>query len=202
MPLVNVFTVHINGDAGGAGISRYHVKNGAGGMLSAADANSAAGAVWDLWQGVKALLAQDVTYTIDPVFQFLDEASGAIQGVGTIGTVPAPTTGTQLTAYAGGNGARLYWHTSTVKGRRLVRGATFITPMSAGQYTANGQLAASTCTTVVAAGMSYVNACTSAALQAVVYCRPKKGTFTGGMSAPIVAATCPTTVASIRSRRS
>jgi hypothetical protein len=96
----------------------------------------------------------------------------------------------------------VYWHTTTVHGRRLVRGAVYLTPFVQSAYGTTDGLAAATITKVQNAATALVTACVAANVIPVVYHRPAKGTFTGGVAAQITGASCTAQPGSLRSRRS
>lgn len=98
-------------------------------------------AVTTFWSGVRPWLPNAVTVTPDNGGDLIDEVTGQIQNTWT-GTGGSPITG------MGGNsgplpaGAVITWHTDDVAAGRRVRGRTFIVPLAAMAYEANGTLSA------------------------------------------------------------
>lgn len=201
MPSVAVFQVNTTPDIGGIAMSRFHVMKAGGAQLGPSDANTAAAAIWALYQGAKQFYTTTLGFQFVVAYTEMDVASANIIGQGVVSTPPGALGGTGTGVCVAGTGIRLYWHTSTVKGRRLVRGATYLTPLVNAAYSSTNGINTTAISTVQAAGMSYVNACTTGGLVAVVYCRPAKGATTGGVAAPITAATVGATPGSLRSRR-
>jgi hypothetical protein len=198
---IAVVTVTINGDIGGQGVNRWAVQSSDGATYSPTFLNATAAAIAQFYSSSKTYLAASVTYAVQPVATIVEDSTGAIIGEDTIPVV-SNVVGGSSTTYAGGTGARVYWHTPLVRNRRLVRGATYLTPVVGAGFTSTGYLASSYATTVQAAANAYIAAITAANGMPVVLCRPKKGMTTGGMSATISSATVSTKPCSLRSRRS
>jgi hypothetical protein len=154
-----------------------------------------------MYVAMEGLLSKQVTYTVQPTARVFEESNGALLREDPIPGTPAPITGSTLTAYAAGVGARIYWHTSTVRLRRVVRGATFVTPMTTGAFTATGDLSSSTVTEVVNATTQYLGPVEAAGLVPIIYSRAKTSTSNDGIACAITAVTCSSTPASLRSRR-
>jgi len=199
---VNILTTHIAGDIGGAGICRLHFTNGGATIATSSDANTAAASMFDMWNGAKALFPNNINFTCDPIVQAVEESTGGLQAEVAITTVPGQIFGTTSFDYAAGVGARGYWHTNTVKGRRLVRGATFFVPLTASAFTSGGQVAGGTITTLIAAMGDYAGALVSGSLQGVIWSRPTPANPSGGLAAPIAAWSVSTVPAGLRTRRS
>jgi hypothetical protein len=125
-----------------------------------------------------------------------------VQGPLVIGTLPGNVTGGGSGSYAGGNGIRINWKTSTLQGRRLIKGATYLAPLAANAFTSTGGINTVISANATAAASAYIAAMHTAVLYPVIWHRPAKGTTTGGMWGGIVAGVASTTPCSLRSRRS
>lgn len=201
MSEVNIFTVHLNGDIGGAGISRFHMTNAGGTALITADAASVGSALHTFYTALAGILSNNYTFNVDPVFETVNAQTGAIVSLGGVtagtGTVTAIGSGTHVA----GMGARIYWKTSTIRNRRFVRGATFITPLISAAYDTTGAIAGGDTGTIETAAAAMINGLVAGGIIPVVWARPKTAFSGDGAVAPIIAWTVGTTPASLRSRR-
>jgi hypothetical protein len=137
-----------------------------------------------------------------PLANVYDSSSGLVQGPLTVTSLPATVTGSASGSYGGGTGCRINWKTSTLNGRRLLRGATYFVPMGNNAYTGQGGISPVIAGNLTAAATTYLTAMTTALLYPVVWHRPPKKTFTGGVYGIVTAGVCSTTPAGLRSRRS
>ena len=189
------------GDVGGAGISRFWFQRVDAATITVSDCNSAAAAMRAIWGAASTYLASDMTYTVRPEVDVVDHASGLVQNIVTLTSVPGPTTGAGSGNYAAGTGFRLNWRTLSVHNRRFIRGANFFTPVAAGGWTTGGIAASGAVSAMATAVNTYLAALTTAGLEAIIWHRPAKGTFTGGAVGLVVAGGISTTPASLRTRR-
>lgn len=201
MPLCVIFSVVQSGDVGGQGISRFVCQNSAGTSMSNTELNACAAAIAGLYTTAKPYLPNSMSFAVQNVAQVVDEQTGALAMVQNIPTVTS-VAGTASSSYVAGTGARMYWHTVTVKNRRLVRGATYMTPLSSPQFTAQGTISPTITATLATAGATYIAAITTANCTPMVWCRPKPLSAGNGLAANIVACSVTTKAASLRSRRS
>jgi hypothetical protein len=201
MPLVVIFTVQQSGDVGGLGMSRFAVQNSAGTSMSNTELNACAGALGGLYSTYATYAPTNMSFSILNTAQVVDEQTGELAMVQNIPTVSVKT-GSSGGNYAAGVGARLYWHTTTVKNRRLVRGATYLTPITSGFMTNSGTITPAIVTALIGAGNTYIAAISAATCTPQVWCRPKPKTAGNGLSAVISSCSMQATVASLRSRRS
>jgi len=198
---VNLLSAHIAGDIGGNGISRLAFTNSSATLATVSDANAAGLAAHGLFDAIKSLVPIDVGWTIDPVVQSLEATTGGLQGDVAMTSIPLTVQGTGTGVYAAGVGARGNWHTGTIKGRRFVRGATFLVPLIGSAFGTNGQIDGSHLPTIITACGTYLTTMISAAVPPQVWHRPSPANPSGGIAAPIVAVSAPFTAASLRSRR-
>lgn len=191
----------ITGDIGGAGISRFRFVRNDSTSITVADCNAAGAAVRAFWATI-ANMPSTVTVQVQAAVELFDPNTALVQGFLNMTTVPAPVVGGTSGAYAAGIGARVNWKTSTLSGRRLIRGSTYVVPLGSGIYTPTGGLGATQVTLCTNAANNYLAAMTTAQLSAVVWHRPPKGLTSGGLVGLITGAVVPSTPAGLRSRRS
>jgi hypothetical protein len=201
MTIVNVFSVTQTGDIGGAGISRFHVLGDGVTPMTNTQLNSVATAITTFYSALHLLLPSAVTWSMLPTSQVLTVETGALTADQNIPVVPSITAGA-VANYAAGTGARVYWHTTQIKNRRLIRGATFIAPLSATGFATNGAVVGTTASTIQTAAVAMISALSGSSLVPVVYARPPKTLPGSGLVGNIVNATVSTKPASLRSRRS
>lgn len=202
MASIAIFEVDQTGDVGGPGVSRFAtLGTGSSGPLTPTELNTVAAALLAMYTTIKPHLQSTITYSVNSICKIIDEASGGITSQQSIGTVGV-TAGGAIGIYAAGTGARIYWHTNTVKGRRLIRGATYICPLDSGSYTNAGVISGSVSTLITGACNTYLNTLNTASITPVIYCRPHPKGATNGTHGSVTAVQVGSKVASLRSRRS
>lgn len=201
MPLVVIFSVQQSGDVGGLGVSKFAVQNGTGTSMSNTELNGVAAALGALYGTYSTYAPSSMSFSILNTANVVDEQTGALAMVQNIPTVSVRT-GSSAANYAAGTGGRLYWHTTTVKNRRLVRGATFFTPITSGFMTAGGVITPAIVSALSGAGNTYIASISALTCVPMVWCRPKPKTAGNGLAAVISSASMQAKVASLRSRRS
>ena len=197
------FQVDQNGDAGGEGMSRFHWVTGTGDPATDIQLDAIASALHDFYAACSTEFPGNMTYAIQSEVRVLDAPSGRLTAVLPVTNTPPDVHGAgALQGYGGGLGARINWKTSVIVNHRVLRGATFLVPLTNGAYTGSGGLGGPSQTTIKQAADGLLAAGSVFGCALVVYHRPKKGTFTGGTLGPVVANTVPGVPASLRSRRS
>lgn len=193
---------HVTGDIGGAGVSRFRFTRQDAADITGADVHAAAVASQNIFGAAASSTPSSCTWTCFNECNIYDAATGVVQGPLPVSTPPAAIPGTGTGNYTAGAGARINWRTSTLVGRRLLRGATFVVPLSQNAYTSLGAISASFVTALGTGAATYLTAMTTAVLYPVVWHRPLKGTTVGGMTGTIFAGNVSTVPAGLRSRRS
>jgi 3-oxoacyl-(acyl-carrier-protein) synthase len=201
MPEVAVCAVTLSGDAGGAGISRFHVKHKDGSAIDSAACNAAMAALRAFYNTPTTFLPSVMSWSFVTPVMVIDEASAELARYMSVGTPPTLVSGSGSGSYAAGNGLRVNWKTSTVRNRRLMRATTYMVPLANNAYTGQGQVSSGPMSSVLGACATLLAALDTANLALVAYHRPDKGMTSGGASAPISAYTIPATIAGLRSRR-
>jgi len=202
VPQIGEIAWHLTGDIGGVGISRFRFVRQDAANIAGVDANAVAAASAALLTAVKAYIPANVIWSCSTQVNIYDVASGLVQGPIALSSPPANVASTSSGSYSGGAGARLNWKTSTLVGRRLIKGATFLVPVGVTGFAATGAVAPSLVTALNAAAATYLNAVTSATLYPVIWHRPKKGATVGGVTGIVFTGITSTTPAGLRSRRS
>jgi hypothetical protein len=165
-------------------------------------AQAYAAAIATFYGAVKAYFPTTMTYQVQSTYTVLDVVTGQVQGSLGYTPVPALVTGTGTGNGPGGTGARVYWHTTTISGRRLVRGATYLTPFTTAAWGTTDGIAPTALGVIQAGASAFLAACVTANVLPVIYHRPAKGTFVGGLAAAITGASLTAQPGSLRSRRS
>lgn len=124
-----------------------------------------------------------------------DEASGVLTGTWASG-VAGDFGGSGGADYAAGVGAHVNWQTATIVNGRRVRGRTFIVPLAALQYAADGTLTEVARIALTGAATTYQAA---VGADGIIWHRPVAGV--GGVAAPITGSNLPDKVAFLSSRR-
>ena len=152
-------------------------------------------AVVAFFTAVAGAIAPGVTWTIPSSGDDLDDSTGQLLGAWSAsggGTVVSSGTG----VFAAGVGARVVWETGNVHLGRRVKGSTFLVPLSAAQYQADGTIVNATSANLQAAGAALVTATTP---DFRIWSRPNAlGQFA---VSSVTAATSPDQVSTLRSRR-
>lgn len=149
----------------------------------------------DFFDAHDAVIPSTVTVTIDNTGDIIDDETGTLVGTWTQGT---PYTGTGIAdpEHAAGVGLRYRWLTDSIVGGRRLAGATFMAPLSAALFSADGTVDDSNLTTL----RGYANTFASAELFAVWH-RPTTPGGSDGSHGIISSFQVPDRVTSLRSRR-
>jgi hypothetical protein len=142
-----------------------------------------------------------VNWTCQAQVDVYDVNTGVVQGPLLITALPATVTGTGAGNYPAGTGGRLNWKTSTLVGRRLLKGSLFMVPFAPTAYAGTGSITTAVASALNTAATTYLNALTSATLYPVIWHRPAKGATSGGLTGIVYAGVMSNTPASLRSRR-
>ena len=192
----------LEGGVGGAGLSRQHFQRTDLGTITSSDAGAAAAAYRELWFTVDTYMPNTVGIGCGSNCAVHDDATGAPIAEVTLSAVPGFTTGGSGAAYAAGSGVRINWKTSTVRNRRFIRGATFLVPMTSACFDTTGYVASGPEAIIVGAASAYLAAMTAANIAHVAWHRPAKGTFIGGVAAPVTTFVVQSMPGQLKSRRS
>ena len=171
----------------GPAVSTYYAEHGTFGVRDA---------IFGMWDDWKAVMPPGITITVPNTGWVMDEATGAITGTWGSGGDDVLNSSAASGAFPQGSGGLVRWQTSTVHAGRLVRGRTFVVPLAAGAYNAQGGMNPSN-TGFWASSIS--DMLTAAGGHFVIWSRPRPGT--PGVIAPVVSGSMRPQVTSLRSRR-
>jgi len=192
---------NVQGDIGGVGISRFWFANATLADIGAPDVAAAAAASHAFLASAAGNVPTPISWTINPQVNVYDASTGLVQPPWVVTSPPAAVVGSGGTNFAAGVGARVNWKTSVVEGRRLIRGCIFVAPLASVSFNSSGSVQPTFVSTMTTAATTYLNALTAAGTTGMVWHRPAKGTFSGGVLGPIRAGICSSVPASLRSRR-
>lgn len=191
----------VQGDVGGAGISRFRFTRQDSAAITVADCTAAANASKGILSAIASSSPTTITWLCVAQVNVYDYQTGLVQSPLTITSPPSGVTGSASGNYAAGTGARLNWKTATVSGRRLLKGSTFLVPLAQNGYAGTGTVGGALQTTINAAAATYLTAMQTALLVPVIWHRPATGTSSGGMVGGITTAATGSQVCGLRSRR-
>jgi hypothetical protein len=152
-------------------------------------------AVQASFNAVKSLLTSSTVVSFPSGGDVLDDVTGIVSSAWS-GTPPASITGTGNANAFNGAGVCVTWNTSTVHGRRLIRGRTFLVPSPTSVADVTGFLTTAGYTTLNAFGASM-----AAITNFGVWHRPPPHTGTGGLFATVTGFHAKNKVAMLTSRR-
>lgn len=147
------------------------------------------------FNAIKALFPNGLSWDIPSSGDEIDDSNGALTGswLGSGGGTVTATGGSL--PYAAGVGARVRWDTTTIVGRRRLRGSTFLCPILSAKFDTAGTIDSTALTTLQTAASAFA----ASGVAKEIWHRPVNGS--GGTSAPINSAVVPDRVTSLRSRR-
>lgn len=170
----------------GGGVSTFYLDEAATGHVAA---------IRQFFQSINAFIASGVLIDVQPSGDLIDIATGALTGAWNesgVGQVVA--TGSGL--HVGGTGARVVWATSGIRNGRRVKGSTFIAPLSANLFEADGTPVAAAITAIEGAASALRAALPT---QLIIYSRPGGGL--PGLGSPVISSSVPNRASWLRSRR-
>ena len=148
-----------------------------------------------MWTSLTLRIPVGTSITTENAGDLIDVETGAITGSWTDSSTSIVNT-TGPAEYAGGVGGRIRWATSGITNNRRVRGSTFVCPLTATGYDAQGTLATAF---VTALGNAAGGLFTASEGNMRIYTRPVNGS--GGKASTVVNFTVPDKVSWLRSRR-
>lgn len=192
-----------SGFPGAPGYSAFHFSSDAGfwdggiiGDEAQAAADSARGRVLAAFNSLRNRLPETVNIRIEPEAQIIDSDTGEILGAAEISAASVDP-GTQGTSYAGPAGAVVNWRTNDYRFGRRIRGRTFLVPLAANAYEADGTLSSAALSAVRDFGSEMVSGGDDPNFG--VWSRPRDGG--GGVFASVTGYNVPDMAAVLRSRR-
>lgn len=150
------------------------------------------------FEAIKANIPSNTTITVPNGGDIIEDTTGVLSGSWSEPSGGGITTGTFAGDYAQGVGVRIVWSTGGIYRGRRVKGSTFIVPIGSALFGASGQLDPATQAIFAAAASAFV----TSGSQPLIYSRASDvAPATAGESNAVTAATVPSTVSWLRSRR-
>lgn len=141
MPLSRV-SVAWQGWPGAPGVSQFYYGTSLGDLPTQNNID----AIRTFFQAFAGILPNGLTITVPRSGDRINQTDGKIIGAWEVPTQPAVVTGTGTGNYAGNAGAVVHWLTTTVVAGRRVRGRTFMVPLIASAFDAQGSMSTATVT--------------------------------------------------------
>jgi len=171
----------------GSGISTFYGDEGAGSLDPAEFVT--------FFDTIKNVIAPGVVWTVPNGGDQLNETTGELAGTwsgsggGTVGSTGSGN-------FAVGVGARVAWGTGGIVNGRRVRGSTFLVPIAANSYDAQGTISSGSLSSIQTAADGLISGLTGAL---VIWSRPVPGR--AGSMHEVLSAAAPDRVSWLRSRR-
>ena len=156
----------------------------------------AADAVRHFFDTIKGLLPSTVTIQVQQEITTYVAETGTLVSLDSVDVQPTAVTGTASGSYSAVSGAVINWLTTQSMGTRLLRGRTFIVPLSNGAYQNDGTIATAALTILRDAAYDLRLAIGA---DLAVWSRPKGGT--GGLAVKVAGSRVPDKAAILTSRR-
>jgi hypothetical protein len=137
------------------------------------------------FDGIKALIPNDVSLTTSPVVDAYDPETGQLLSSVTAATPPTSVIGTYSSTFSMASGLKMNLNTGAIRFGRRVRGSIFIVP-AGGVYSDTGNITSGNRTTVNTAGAGLLAAANLAGADLVVWSRPREEPTTRAGAATIV----------------
>lgn len=187
MSLLKRLRVELTGPAViGPSVSTYYFSESATGMT----ADLAA-----FYDAISDFFPSSLTFNIPAGGDVIEDQTGEIQESWSDGSFSA-VSGSFTGEWVNGVGFRTVWETNARNRGRRVRGTTFHVPAGVNIY-ADGQVLQAVRSDVAASATTFMNA-TNGGLY--IWSRPEKDKENGGSNV-VIAAGCPATITTLRSRR-
>jgi len=196
--VANIYKVQAiwTGWGGGPGYSNFYFRSG-----DTLDAELVAmtGAVRSFFASFTLGLPTPIAIQVSPVVQQIDPANGHMTAEFAAGTTPAVLAGAGGSNFSSPVGACVIWRTSVNLGTRLLKGKTFLVPLSTGAYDVDGTLLLSRVTEIRTAAATLASFTTAAGVHLQVWHRPVGGV--GGSAADVASSAVNDRSAILRTRR-
>lgn len=187
-----------SGWQGGPGLTQMFFGSPTTGGFTQSDVDAAAAAVRSFFYNARSCFPTAWSAQVQGDVEILDPTTGALTGLMQVTTTPAPVGGLSGNWGPTACGAAVTWRSSSVIGRRLARGRTFMTPLQAGCYDTTGVLTSTATSALQTAGAGLI---ADTASQLVIWHRPTKKAPSGGQYTATMSASCTGMPVVLRSRR-
>lgn len=170
---------------GGLGLSVFYSQ----------DAADATADLFNFFNAIKGGFPTAVSWSIPSAGDKIDPLTGILNGSWSGGSAATLVATGATSLYAAGTGGFIRWNTDVIENGRRLKGRTFLVPLLADQYDAQGTINNAVITSWQTAANTLV-----ATDKLVIWHRPTGGAANGS-SADISSAVAPDKVTSLRTRR-
>ena len=190
------------GTSGGPGLTQTAFRAQDGNFIDATDAQTAVNAVRAFWDAIKAYLPNEIVLTVSPIVDIYEEGDGELVASETAATAPTSVQGTSASLFSMASGMKINLNTAGIRFGRRVRGAIYVVPAASEIYTVTGSVGSTVRTPINTAGNTMRTTFTTAALELVVWSRPRTlPTVREGAVTPVTSLETNEKVAILRGRR-
>jgi hypothetical protein len=192
------------GTSGGPGLTQLAINRSETDqvVLTTTEAQDAVNAVRAFWDAIKANMPNELTFTVSPVVDQYDYATGDLVASVSAPTPPVSVLGTDTGSYSMASGAKLILNTTKILDGRRVRGGIYLVPMAGLQTTNTGTVASTARTTFNTAANTMRTSLNTAGLTLMVWSRPTSpGPSTDGALSAVTGVETSEKVAILRGRR-
>lgn len=191
------------GFSGAPGYSAFHFRDfgtgeGTGTDGDVTQSQAAADKLTAFFSTIADRLPEDLTVQPEAEVEMLEDTTGELLDVFGITPLP-PVLGVGLGNYSGPVGAVVNWRTALVKNGRRIRGRTFLVPLVAASFGADGGLSSIAQSDIQNAANTL--SATDSTPDLGVYSRPSAVGATDGQWAVVSSTSVPVLAAVLRSRR-
>lgn len=194
MTNLNIHTFVWTGMPGAPGYTNFVTTQVPGAAPEAARAM-----FWDFFNSWKGFLPASVTVSPTSTFKTYDEVTGAFLDEQSYADSPSAIPGTGTVNYAGPSGACVIWRTATPGTRSLIRGRTFMVPLSTNVMQTDGTIIDSALASMREFANDLVTNAAPLQEQFVIWKRPVGEA--GGKAAKVTGSSINDRIAILRSRR-
>jgi len=174
--MVSIIRTAWSGTSGGPGLTQLAIDQNtpAFGPLTAAEGQAAVNAVRAFWDGIKALLPDEITLTVSPVVDTYLDNNGNLAWSMSAATAPAAVSGTSAAVFSMATGPKVNLNTGVIRNGRRVRGSIYLVPGGGNNQASNGMCVGASKTTINAAAATLMASLQTAGLNLRVWSRPLK----------------------------
>ena len=158
------------------------------------DTATAVASVHTFWNDIKAQIPSDVTITVEPSGDIIEDSTGALTGTWT-SDASTPITCTGDGEYAAPVGGVINWLTETIGPHRRLKGRSFIVPTTGNMFQNDGSYGTAPRATLQSAADALI------AAQSTSFVVYHRGTGSDGTNGLVTSAFVPDMAAVLRSRR-
>lgn len=192
------------GTSGGPGLTQLAINRSETDqvVLTTTECQAAVDAVRAFWNAIATHMPDEVTFTVSPVVDQYDYASGELVNSVSAPTPPTSVTGSSTAIYQMAAGAKVNLNTAKISNGRRVRGGIYLVPASSNVYSNTGNILNSARTTINTAVNTMRTSLNTGGLSLMVWSRPTSpGPSTDGELSIVTAVETSEKGAILRGRR-